>query len=399
MSAVSRAGTRMVGALALVAVLAVLPLLDVGTGGVLPGGLSSPGSLQVLALMLVFAALAVTYDLLFGFTGLLSFGHALFFAIGVYATDIAMTSAHLSLLPAVGVGVGIGMVASLVVGAVSLRAEGIAFTMVTLAFAQAASIAVGQNLFGVTGGDLGLALPYEEVPGALSGVVNTKHLYWLALVLLIVVYAVAWWLVCSSPGRVWQAIRENELRVQVLGLRTYPFKLLSFVLAALLACLCGVVYLLLVTGAQPQVTTPDFTLTLLVMVVLGGTGRLWGAAIGGALYTYLDQRLGDWAQSSLVHALPGFIRVPLSQPLFVLGLLFVLFILFLPGGIAGLVSRFPLRTPSSASSSRGARGTWRRSAPGRASVPQPYGPSADAPGGPKAELKKHAGEPVEHSGG
>ena len=273
--------------------------------------------------------------------------------------------------------------------------------MVTLAFAQAASIAVGQNLFGVTGGDLGLGLPYEQIPEGLSGVVNTKHLYWLALVLLVVVYAVAWWLTRSAPGRVWQAIRENELRVQVLGLRTYPFKLLSFVLASVLACLCGVVYLLLVTGAQPQVTTPDFTLTLLVMVVLGGTGRLWGAAIGGALYTYLDQRLGDWAQSSVVHALPGVIRVPLSQPLFVLGLLFVLFILFLPGGIAGLVSRFPLRTPSPASSGRGARGPWHRSAPGRASVTHPSGPLAADPGDPggaEAELKEHAGEPVGRSG-
>ncbi len=119
MKAVSPAGTKMVGALVFIAALAVLPLLDVGTGGVLPGGLSSPGALQVLALMLVFAALAVTYDLLFGFTGLLSFGHALFFAIGVYATDIAMTSAHLSLLPAAGVGVAVGVAASLVVGAVA----------------------------------------------------------------------------------------------------------------------------------------------------------------------------------------------------------------------------------------------------------------------------------------
>jgi branched-chain amino acid transport system permease protein len=178
-------------------------------------------------------------------------------------------------------------------------------------------------------------------------VVNTRNLYWLALLLLVIVYAASWWLTSSPPGRVWQAIRENERRVEVLGLRPYGFKLMAFVLASVLATLCGVVYLLLVTGAQPQVITPDFTLSLLVMVVLGGAGRLWGAAIGGALYTYLDQRLGEWAQSSTIASLPDALRIPISQPLFVLGLLFVLFILFVPGGIAGLVSRAPARMPLS----------------------------------------------------
>jgi branched-chain amino acid transport system permease protein len=337
---VSAAAARRTGILAVVAtVLVVLPWLHIGTGGVFPGELSSPGALQVLGLMLVFGALAITYDLLLGYTGLLSFGHALFFAIGVYVTDIVMAHAGLPLLPAIGVSVGVCAAVALVVGAVSLRVEGIAFAMVTLAFAQAVSIVVTQDLLGLTGGDLGLGLPSAKVPSSLLGVVNTRNLYWVALVLLAVVAAVAWLLVSSPAGRVWQAVRENERRVEVLGLRPYPYKLLSFVAASVLASLCGAVYLLLVTGAQPQVTTPDFTLSLLVMVVLGGAGRIWGAAIGGAIYTFLDQRLTDWSQSGTIAGLPDFIRVPLSQPLFVLGLLFVLFILFVPGGIAGVVTR------------------------------------------------------------
>lgn len=192
MSVSPRVGLRVAGAVVLLALLATIPVLHLRTSGILPGMISRPGTLQILALMLVFAALAVTYDLLFGFTGLLSFGHALSFAIGVYTTDIAMMHFHLSLLPAVGVTLVVGTVVPLLVGAVSLRVEGIAFAMVTLAFAQAASIAVGQNLFGVTGGDLGLGLPYQRIPAALSGVVNTRHLYWLALLLLVFVYAVAW---------------------------------------------------------------------------------------------------------------------------------------------------------------------------------------------------------------
>ena len=116
------------------------------------------------------------------------------------------------------------------------------------------------------------------------------------------------WAVDSSPGHVWQAIRENELRVQVLGLRPYVYKLMSFVLASLLATAGGVVYLLLLGGATPEVTTANFTLTLLVMVVIGGTGSRWGAMIGGILYTYADHRLGDLAGSSAVSSLPSFLQ-------------------------------------------------------------------------------------------
>ena len=109
--------------------------------------------------------------------------------------------------------------------------------------------------------------------------------------LLLVVYAIAWLAVNSPAGRVWQAIRENERRVSVLGLNPYLYKLGAFVLSAFLASATGVVYLLLQGGANPQVTTADFTLALLVMVVLGGVGTLWGAVLGGVVYEYLDFRL------------------------------------------------------------------------------------------------------------
>jgi branched-chain amino acid transport system permease protein len=322
-----------------VAVLAVLPLIHVGTGAVLPDMLSAPGSLQLLGICLVFGALAMTYDLLFGFTGLLSFGHALFFAVGIYVTEIAMGHLGLGLGLAVLLAIGAGIAVALFVGAISLRVGGIAFAMVTLAFAQAGSIIVGQDPHGLTGGELGLSLTFEQVPVSLVGVVNTRNLYWIALALLVVVYAVVTASTRSAPGRVWQAIRENERRVQVLGLRPYSFKLLAFVVASVLAALCGIVYVLLVGGAHPGVITPEFTLSLLVMVVLGGAGSRWGAVLGGVIYSYLDQRLPAFASSHAIASLPTVIRVPLSQPLFILGLLFVLVILFLPGGIAGALSR------------------------------------------------------------
>jgi len=108
------------------------------------------------------------------------------------------------------------------------------------------------------------------------------------------------------------------------------------VLSSFLATVGGVVYLLLGTGPTPQVTTANFTLALLIMVVLGGAGTKWGALIGGVLYTYLDNRLGAIGDSSTVQDLPKVLRVPLSEPLFLLGVLFILIVFFVPGGIAGL---------------------------------------------------------------
>ncbi len=146
------------------------------------------------------------------------------------------------------------------------------------------------------------------------------------------------WSVDSSPGRVWQAIRENEPRVEVLGLHPFRFKLAAFVLSSFLATAGGVVYVLLVGGATPAVTTPAFTLSLLLMVVLGGTGTRWGAVIGGILYTFLDSRLTAWTATPTVQDLPSVLRVPLSEPLFVLGTLFILLVFFLPGGIVGALT-------------------------------------------------------------
>jgi len=144
------------------------------------------------------------------------------------------------------------------------------------------------------------------------------------------------WAVRSPTGRVWEGIKENERRVEVLGLRPYGYKLVAFTLAGALAALGGVVYLLLTGGATPQTTTSDFTLSLLVMVVLGGSGSRWGPMIGGILYTWAQQRLTDLAGTGAVAGLPAVLRVPLSQPLFLLGALFVLIVYALPGGVVRL---------------------------------------------------------------
>ena len=323
--------------LALVVALAFVPRIGADIPKLFNGPINSPGTLQLLASCLIFGGLALTYDLLFGYTGLLSFGHGLYFAVGVYLPAIAMTKWGWGFWPSLGLTAAFGLALPLVLGAVSLRVTGIAFAMVTLAFAQAGAVLAIKNPHGWTGGEEGFGTDYEKLPAALVGVFNTKHLYWLALGYAAVVFAVVQWAVQSSPGRVWQAIRENELRVEVLGLRPRSYKLIVFVLASFLATAGGVAFLLAaLTGPTPSVTSPNITLTLLIMVVLGGAGTRWGAIIGGVLYTYFADRLGAIGDSKTVHDLPSVLRTPLSEPLFLLGLLFILLVFFVPGGIARL---------------------------------------------------------------
>jgi branched-chain amino acid transport system permease protein len=319
--------------------LAFVPKLNVSIPKVFDQPLSSPGTLTLLAACLVFGALALTYDIQFGFTGLLSFGHALYVAIGVYISNIAITEWHWSFWEAIAFTMGVAFVLANILGYVSLRVSGIAFAMVTLAFAQAGNVLALKDPHHWTHGEEGLGADYTRLPQAFVGIVNTKNLYWLALAFLAVVFFVVRWATQSSPGRVWQAIRENEMRVEVLGLRPHAYKLQAFVLSSVLAAAGGIVYMLLYNGSTLGVTTPTFTLTLLLMVVIGGAGSRWGAVLGGILYNYLDDRLVAIGSSSAVNGLPSVLRTPLEQPLFLLGVAFILIVVFLPGGIAGLAAR------------------------------------------------------------
>jgi branched-chain amino acid transport system permease protein len=230
---------------AVVVALAFVPRIGADIPKLFNGPVNSPGTLQLLATCLIFGGLAVTYDLLFGYTGLLSFGHALYFAVGVYLPAIAMTKWDWGFWPSLAFTAAFALALPLVVGAVSLRVTGIAFAMVTLAFAQVGAVLAIKNPKGWTGGEEGFGIAYEKLPAAFVGVFNAKHVYWLALAYAVAVFLIVQWAVQSSPGRIWQAIRENELRVEVLGLRPHGYKLMAFVLASFLATAGGVVYLLL----------------------------------------------------------------------------------------------------------------------------------------------------------
>lgn len=335
--------TRWLGPLIVLVIAALVPFCTLDVPVLLGGPANSPGALQLLAGALVFAGIAVSYDLLFGRVGLMSFGHVLYVAVGAYGTQLAMSRLGMGLLPAASLAVLAATALAAVFGAVSLRARalgGIGFAMVTLAFAQAGSVLVTTDPGGVTGGEEGLPLDADHVPALLVGVANTAVLYWLALAYLAVCAGIVWW-TCGSPlGRIWQAVRDNERRVDVLGLPARRYQLGAVVLAGALAGLGGAVNLLVTAGASPGITTATFTLSLLVMVVvLGGSGSRWGPILGGVLYALLDQRLAALGSADAVHRLPAVLRVPLSQPLVLLGVLFIVIVFVLPGGLAALPAR------------------------------------------------------------
>lgn len=343
MSALRGTRTGLVFVVAFVVVLVVLQAAPITVPGILPGPSNAPGSLQVLSVALIFAALAVTLDLVFGYLGLLPFGHALWFGVGAYMTALLLRELEWNyfvvvLLIAAGVAI-----VSIPVGLIALRTSGIAFAMVTLAFAQAFVVLVVNDPWDVFGGRDGLSIKGSTLPEMFRGVVNVSNVFWLAVAFFFLTLAVGWQLVHSRAGRVWVAVRENETRVELMGLQPLAFKLVAFCVSAVLASIGGAVYVLVVGGADTSIASPDFSLLLLVMVVLGGAGRLWGAALGGFVFGIAHLRLGSLSASLDDAGLPNWIAGPLGQPEFILGLAFVLVMLFAPGGVAGIVDRVTRR--------------------------------------------------------
>lgn len=319
-------------------VLAVMPYLSLPTFGILPGRTNEAGSLQLLSMVLTIAALAVTFDLLLGQTGLLSFGHALYFALGSYSFVLLLTFTEIGFWIAALLAVLITAAVSVVLNAIALRVEGIAYAMITLAFAQLAGVMVSRNYFG-TGGEEGLRLPFGSVPDPLVGLGNISNVYWLSLASSVLVVVVVLILLRTQLGLVLQGIRENALRMRVMGFGVSGAKLTAAVIASGLAGLCGVTYAVVLGGADPSTTALVFALSLIFMVVIGGSGSVLGAVLGGVLYTVLANRLpvvGDQLEAA---GLPNLLAHLLGEPAFLLGAVFLVIVFFAPQGIVGLFAR------------------------------------------------------------
>ncbi len=320
-----------------------------------------PGSkaLGVAAKVLVFILLVASYDLLLGYTGIVSFAHTMFFGIGAYGVAIASTrlgpgfgGVLLGLLLALGV----SLLLSLVIGLFSLRVKAIFFAMITLAVAAAFQTLASQ-LSDFTGGEDGLTFKNPEVlspsfepfDNPLFGVTVDGKLftYYLLFGVVLVLFLALLRIVNSPFGRVLQAIRENDFRAEAIGFRTVVYRTLSNVLAALFACVAGALLALWLRYTGPDTTLSfEIMLDILLIVVIGGMGTMHGAVIGAALFMLAQNYLQDLLKlgQGLLAEVPvlGSIVSP-DRWLLWLGVLFVLSVYHFPTGVVGRLRAMAVR--------------------------------------------------------
>ena len=308
-------------------------------------------ALNVAAKVLIFVVLVASFDLLLGYTGIVSFAHTMFFGIGAYGIAIVTTRMGPT-WAALGVGIvcalAISLMLSLAVGLFSLRVRAIFFAMITLAMATAFQTLASQ-LSEWTGGEDGLTFkmplwlspsfePFEnEVLGVL---IDGKLITYYLLFVVAVVLVLALLRIVNSPfGRVLQAIRENEFRAEAIGYRVVVYRTTSSVLSALFATLAGTLLAIWLRYNGPDTSLSfEIMMDCLLIVVIGGMGTIYGSAIGAVLFvvaqSYLQDllRLGHEATSGL-----PWLSALLSPDrwLLWLGVLFVLSVYYFPTGVVG----------------------------------------------------------------
>ena len=308
-------------------------------------------ALSVAAKVLVFVVLVASFDLLLGYTGIVSFAHTMFFGIGAYGVAIAssrMGPGWSSLGLGIGGALALSFVLALLVGLFSLRVRAIFFSMITLAVAAAFQTLASQ-LSEFTGGEDGLTFKMPEVLSPSFELSDTPFLgvsldgrlicYYLLFVVTVVLLLAMLRIVNSPFGRVLQAIRENEFRAEALGYRVVVFRTTSSILSALFATLAGAMLAIWLRYNGPDTSLSfEIMVDVLLIVVIGGMGTIYGAAIGSVIFVIAQSYLQDLLKmgSESVSGLP-WLAALLSPDrwLLWLGLLFVLSVYYFPTGVVG----------------------------------------------------------------
>lgn len=308
--------------------------------------------LNTAATICVYIVLVASYDLLLGYTGIVSFAHTMFYGIGAYGIGLGLArvdeATWSAALGGLGIALLVALLLALVVGLFALRVRAIFYAMITLAVASSFAVLASQ-LSDFTGGEDGITFSVPEVltPGftlvenevfgrAIDGKLLTYYLVFFGCLLL---FLFLLRLVNSPFGRVLQAIRENEFRAEALGYRTMVYRIWANCLAALVAALAGALMALWLRYVGPKTSLGFEVMTdILLIVVIGGMGTMYGAVVGAALFiiaqNYLKELMGAGSD-----ALAG---VPLlaaalhpDRWMLWLGVLFILSIYFFPIGIVG----------------------------------------------------------------
>jgi len=292
---------------------------------------------HLLIMALIYALLASGLNLVIGYVGELSLGHAAFFGIGAYAAGLIFLKSGLPLVPALIGATAAGALAGWIVGFLCLRVRGPYFVIVTLGIPSMLHL-VAKNWVEVTNGPMGLT---NLRPGVIQvgdltlKMTNKIVFYYFALIIAVLAIYLLYRLVNSHVGRAWVALRENEELARSVGVDRYRFGLAAVILGGALAGLGGGIYGFYISLVSPDVFAFDFMLIWLIMVITGGKGTVMGPLLGAVLFTII----------------PELLRAVETYRLVIFGALLMLVTLFLPRGLwPMLVSWFDReRTPTDAS--------------------------------------------------
>lgn len=287
----------------------------------LPFVTDSRSMLIMLTKIFIFAVFAMSYDLLLGYTGIVSFGHAMFFGIGAYTVAICLKAFGPSipvLLLAVLITIVFTAIVSFLVGLLTLRLKAHFFAMLTLAVA-ALFLVAAEKWRSLTMGNDGFTFTIPEI------LRDRVTFYIVALVFMVIVFLFLERFTQSPMGRVLQAIRENEPRVESLGYRVMHYKITANVIAGIVAGLAGILYAMSLRFVNTAVFATELTLDALLITIIGGVGTLFGAIVGAALIEYARHGLMDLAS---VHWI-------FERWVILLGTVFILVVMFFPKGIVG----------------------------------------------------------------
>ncbi|WP_232462459.1 branched-chain amino acid ABC transporter permease [Bordetella genomosp. 9] len=294
-------------------------------------GVNNEYLLHIAVLILLYAILATSLNLIVGYVGEFPLGHVAFFGIGAYTLALGATKLGLApglLLPLAGV---VSAVAGLVIGGVTLRLKGPFFVIVTLAFAEVLRL-VANNWIDLTNGPMGISgVPHPAFLDAAGWLAGKRGYAALGVALAAVTLFIAYRLVHSNAGRAAITLRENRYVAVSIGIDPVRYALFVFTVAAFLAGLAGAYYAAYISYVGPEVFGFPFTVSMIIMVLLGGKGTLSGPLIGAVVVTLLEEYLREFKE--------------LRLSLF--GLIVMGVVLFSPNGIMGYARRLaPRRAPA-----------------------------------------------------
>lgn len=275
----------------------------------------------LLTQIFIFGILAMSYDILLGYTGIVSFGHAMFFGLGAYTTAVMLKQMEPTLstfLLSIVVGILLAGIISFVVGLLTLRLKSHFFAMLTLSF-SGLFLVVAEKWRSVTYGNDGFTFRAPEIFR------DRMTFYFFVLTCLVIIFMALYRFVNSPTGRILIAVRENEQRTKSLGYNTLYYKVIASIVAGTVASLAGSLYAVSLRFVNTSVMTMDITLDALLMTIIGGVGTLVGPLLGSAVIEYAQ------------HALSGLSR---DYPIFerwiiFFGILYILAVIFFPKGIIG----------------------------------------------------------------